>query len=158
MGLQIVRFEKENVSNWEKLYSAFENDSENPDISDKIKESARKLFQIRNKYIVCPVKSGLMLIDQKRAHERVLYEKFLGCLSNGNAVSQSDMFPVTAELNPSDYFILQEIEESIKLLGFRIEYPGENKITILAQPSGSESIDPLEFLEILVQDFKKNSV
>ncbi len=44
----------------------------------KIRETERKFFQIKNKYIVCPVKSGLMLIDQKSAHERVLYERFHG--------------------------------------------------------------------------------
>ena len=69
-------------------------------------ESGRKFLQIRNKYIVCPVKSGLMLIDQKRAHERVLYEKFMECLSNERAVSQVDMFPVKMELNPADYLII----------------------------------------------------
>ena len=78
----IERFERENISNWEKLYSALEKDNENPGSAGRIRESERKFFQIKNKYIVCPVKSGLMLIDQKRAHERVLYEKFLECLSN----------------------------------------------------------------------------
>ena len=62
-----------------------------------------------------------MLIDQKRAHERVLYERFLECLSNNRAISQIDMFPVTAELNPADYFILKEIEGDLELLGF--QYP-----------------------------------
>ena len=69
---------------------------------------------------MCPVKSGLMLIDQKRAHERVLYERFLECLSNNRAISQVDMFPITTELNPSDYFILKEIEGELELLGFSI--------------------------------------
>ena len=90
--------------------------------SEKIRESQRKFFQIKNKYIVCPVKSGLMLIDQKRAHERILYEKFLECLSNEQTVSQTDMFPVTVELNPADYFILKEIERALRFLdsGFSI--------------------------------------
>ena len=98
----VERFERENVSNWEKLYSALDKENENPEQSERISESQRKFFQIKNKYIVCPVKSGLMLIDQKRAHERVLYERFHECLSNNRAVSQTDMFPVTTELNPSD--------------------------------------------------------
>ncbi len=116
----VERFERENTANWEKLYSALEKENENPEQFEKIKESQRKFFQIKNKYIVCPVKSGLMLIDQKRAHERVLYERFLECLSNNRAISQVDMFPVTAELNPADYFILKEIEGELELLGFSI--------------------------------------
>ena len=114
----VERFERENVANWEKLYSTLEKENDNPEQYEKIRESQRKFFQIKNKYIVCPVKSGLMLIDQKRAHERVLYERFLECLSNNRAISQVDIFPVTAELNPSDYFILKEIEKDLGLLGF----------------------------------------
>ena len=95
-----------------------------------------------------------MLIDQKRAHERVLFERFKDCLSNNRAVSQVDMFPVTTELNPADYFILKEIEGELELLGFRIQHSGKNKITINGKPSGSESSDPLEMLEILLEDYK----
>jgi DNA mismatch repair protein MutL len=150
----IDRFDRENVANWEKLYTALEKENENPEQFEKIRESQRKFFQIKNKYIVCPVKSGLMLIDQKRAHERVLYERFLDCLSNNRAVSQVDMFPVTTELNPSDYYIIKEIEAELELLGFRIKHSGKNKITINGKPSGSESSDPLEMLEILLEDYK----
>ena len=150
----IERFEKENVLNWEKLYSALEKNNDNPEQIDKITESQRKFFQIKNKYIICPVKSGLMLIDQKRAHERILYEKYLECLSNERAVSQTDMFPVTVELNPADYFILKEIEGSLELLGFRIQHTGKNKITIMGRPSDTTSSDPVEMLEILFEDYK----
>jgi DNA mismatch repair protein MutL len=150
----VERFERENTANWEKLYTALEKENENPEQFEKIKESQRKFFQIKNKYFICPVKSGLMLIDQKRAHERVLYERFLECLSNNRAISQVDMFPVSAELNPADFFILKEIESDLELLGFNIEHTGKNKITINGRPSSSGSSDPLEMLEILLQDYK----
>ena len=150
----VERFEKENNANWEKLYSTLEKENEDPEQFEKIRESQRKFFQIKNKYIVCPVKSGLMLIDQKRAHERVLYERFQECLSNNRAVSQVDMFPVTAEMNPSDYYILKEIEGELELLGFKIQFTGKNKITINGKPSGSDSSNPLEMLEILLEDYK----
>jgi DNA mismatch repair protein MutL len=150
----VERFERENLANWEKLYSSLEKENENPEQFEKIRESQRKFFQIKNKYIVCPVISGFMLIDQKRAHERVLYERFLECLSNDRAVSQVDMFPVTAELNPADYFIVKEIESELRLLGFSIQHSGKNKITINGRPSGSDSSDPLEVLEILLEDYK----
>jgi len=150
----VERFERENNANWEKLYSALERENENPEQFEKISESQRKFFQIKNKYLVCPVKSGLMLIDQKRAHERVLYESFLESLSNNRAVSQTDMFPVSVELNPADIFILKEIEGELNLLGFKIHFSGRNKITINGKPSGSESSDPLEMLEILIEYYK----
>jgi DNA mismatch repair protein MutL len=150
----VERFEKENVANWEKLYSTLEKENDNPEQFERIRESQRKFFQIKNKYIVCPVKSGLMLIDQKRAHERVLYEKYLVCLSNNRAISQTDMFPVTAELNPADFIILKEIESELELLGFSIQHSGKNKITINGRPSDSGSSDPLEMLEIIFEDYK----
>ena len=150
----VERFERENTANWEKLYTTLEKENDNPEQYEKIRESQRKFFQVKNKYFVCPVKSGLMLIDQKRAHERVLYERFLECLSNNRAASQIDMFPVTAELNPADYFILKEIEGDLELLGFSIQHSGKNKITINGRPADSDSSDPLEMIEILLEDYK----
>ena len=152
----VERFERENTANWEKLYTTLERENENPEQFEKIRESTRKFFQIKNKYFVCPVKSGLMLIDQKRAHERVLYERFLESLSNSRAISQVELFPVTAELNPADYFILKEIETELGILGFSFEYSGKNKITINGRPADSSSSDPLEILEILLQDYKNS--
>jgi DNA mismatch repair protein MutL len=150
----VDRFERENVANWEKLYSSFEKENENPNKPEMIRESQRKFFQVKNKYLACPVKSGLMLIDQKRAHERVLFERYLDCLSNNRAVSQSDMFPLSAELNPSDYFILKEIEGELELLGFRFKHAGKNKIVITGRPSGGDSANPLEMLDILLEEYK----
>jgi DNA mismatch repair protein MutL len=150
----VERFERENLANWEKLYSTLERENENPEQFEKIKDTQRRFFQIKFKYIVCPVKSGLMVIDQKRAHERILYEKYLESLSKNRSVSQVEMFPVTTEINAADYFILKEIEEELGLLGFKIEYPKNNMITISGRPSASGSSDPVEMLEILIEDYK----
>jgi DNA mismatch repair protein MutL len=152
----IERFEKENIANWEKLYSTLENENEDHETIRISSETDRKLFQIKNKYIVCPVKSGLMLIDQKRAHERVLYEKFLDCLSKNKAHSQSVLFPVTVELNPADYQVLKEIKDDLKLLGFTISFLENDKIIIEGTPSGSAWSDPVEILEIMIEDFKSS--
>ncbi len=147
----IDRFERENAENWEKLYTAIEKENENP---EKYNDTHRKFFQINFKYITCPVKSGLMVIDQKRAHERILYERFLDALRSRQTVSQADMFPDTRELNPADLFVLQEIEDELKILGFKIRNEGQNKITITGIPSLSNSSDPFEMLEIIIEDFK----
>jgi DNA mismatch repair protein MutL len=97
-----------------------------------------------------------MLIDQKRAHERILFEQFNDCLSNDREVSQADMFPVTAELNPSDYYVLKEIESVLGILGFKFEHDGLNRITITGKPSFNESADTIEMLEILLEDYKNS--
>jgi len=149
----IEKFERENTANWEKLYSTLEKENENPEL-ERIRETDRKFFQIKNKYIVCPVKSGLMLIDQKRAHERVLYERFLECLSQNRSVSQAELFPVTIDINPVDFHALKEIENDLKLLGFALQFTAKNKITIKGRPSDSASSDPVEMLEILIEEYK----
>lgn len=150
----IERFERENVANWEKLYSALEKGDNIPEQTEKISETGRIFFQIKNKYLVCPVKSGLMLIDQKRAHERILYEKYLECLSKNRSVSQTELFPVTVELNPADILILKEIGDDLEILGFTILPTGKNKISIKGKPSISGSSDPVETLRILIEEYR----
>ena len=147
----IDRFEKENYSNWEKLYSALEREEPEP----AKMETERKFFQIKNKYVVCPVKSGLMLIDQKRAHERILYERFLENLNSNRSISQTELYPVTIELNPADIFVLKEIEDDIRLLGFNFQLSDNNVISITGRPSEIGSADPVMLLEILLEEFKK---
>jgi DNA mismatch repair protein MutL len=153
----IERFERENAEHWEKLYSTLEKENESPEQAGRIRETERKFFQVKNKYIVCPVKSGLMLIDQKRAHERVLYERFLDCLGKNIPASQTELFPVTIEMDPVDYNVLRDIDNDLKLLGFTIQYQGKNKIILKGRPSNSGSTDPAEMLEILIEEYKSTT-
>jgi DNA mismatch repair protein MutL len=149
----IERFERERADGWQNLYSGMGKEAYGKN-SEQLNESQRKFFQLKNKYIVCQVKSGLMMIDQKRAHERILFEQFRECLSAERMVSQADMFPVTATLNPADYLVVKEIERELGLLGFKFEHPGNNKIVITGRPVINESPDTLEMLEILIEDYK----
>ncbi len=146
----IERFERENNSGWEKLYSALEREEPRSAMID----SERRFFQIKNKYIICPVKSGLMIIDQKRAHERILYERFLDNLESNRNISQTELFPVNLELNPADIFVLKEIENEIRLLGFNFRIT-DNTISINGRPTGIGSADPAIMLEILLEEYKK---
>jgi DNA mismatch repair protein MutL len=150
----IDRFEKANSENWEKLYTSLERDNENPDNFLKRADKDRKFVQIRNKYIACPVKSGMMFIDQKRAHERILFEKYLECLSGSLPGSQIELYPVTIEPDPADYFIFKEAADDLKQLGFSIEFTDKNKIILKGRPSDSGSTDPVEMLELIIEEYK----
>lgn len=150
----IDRFEKANTENWEKLYSTLEKENEDTDTFLKGTEKNRKFIQIRNKYIACPVKSGIMLIDQKRAHERILYEKFLECICNNIPVSQTDLYPLTIELGPADYALLREVADDLKQLGLNIEFASKNTILLKGRPSDSASSDPVEMLEKIIEEYK----
>ena len=150
----LERFERENTANWEKLYSALEKGSEISVYPENIRDEKRKFLQIKSKYIVCPVKSGLMFIDQKRAHERILFESYLECLSSNRFISQAEMFPVTVELNHANYLVLKEIEGDLRSLGFNIQFSDTDKIIIRGRPAETTSGDPVEMLEILIETYK----
>ncbi|MFO7622363.1 MAG: DNA mismatch repair endonuclease MutL [Bacteroidales bacterium] len=150
------RFERERTAGWEQLYSVSGNAPDQVPGREDLTESSRKFFQIRHKYVVCPVKSGLMLIDQKRAHERILYERYIKCLENNLSASQTRLFPVLIELNPADIYLLKEIDAELRMLGFDIEYPEVNKISVSAMPAGTGSGDPSEMMEIILEDFKNS--
>ncbi|HOS73061.1 MAG TPA: DNA mismatch repair endonuclease MutL [Bacteroidales bacterium] len=150
----ISRFGRENVTNWEKLYPAGFRSSGQSVIPGSPEDTERKFFQIKSKYIVCPVKSGLMLIDQKRAHERVLYDRYMESLNRHSPASQTELFPVPIDIDPVDYSLLREIEPELKYLGFIIQFREKNRIIIKGRPSAAVNTDPKDMLDILIAEYK----
>ena len=154
--------EKENLANWEKMY--FGPDQEKEAFPSKAGSQStletdhghaiQSLIQLKNKFILCPVKSGLMIIDQKRAHERILYEKFLRSMDGKFGVAQQNLFPQTIQLNASDHAVLLEILEEICSLGFDIRDLGNHTIVVNGYPSNSATNDPGEMIEHLLEEYK----
>ncbi len=91
-------------------------------------------FQVDRKYILTRVKSGLLLIDQQRAHQRVLYEQFLENISLKEPVSQTLLFPMKLPFDPAELEMLSEMSDSLKALGFNIEEGAEGEVAISALP------------------------
>lgn len=154
------RYKKEpGLASWEKLYAGMERTGqekhlpglEGREVTVEVRE---KFIQVKNKYIFCPVKSGLMIIDQKRAHERILYDKFIDALKTETLVAQNSLFPKTIQLDQADLAILSEIEEDLKRCGFDVRYLGNNTISINSQPSSSMNEDPAEMIEIILEEYK----
>jgi len=154
---------KGSAASWERLYSGISSDNESSHGDTPFEEKERgtgaserssRLLQVKQKYIVCPVKSGLMMIDQKRAHERILYEKFLSALEANKPASQKSLFPRSVELNQADIAIISDIEEDIRNTGFEISYLGNNTVSIIGYPADSKNDDPVEMLEILLEEYK----
>ncbi len=98
-------------------------------------QSTPKLWQIHKRYIISQIKSGLTIIDQHVAHERVLYEKALNSLKGTEGVSQQLLFPQTVQLSPDDYILLTEILPFLEKIGFSIKEFGRNTIIIEAIPA-----------------------
>ncbi len=110
-------------------------------------------FQILGKFIVTPVKSGLMIIDQCLAHERILYEKFRHALEQGQAVSQQQLFPKTIELSASESIVVLEIMEDLQHMGIDIREFGKNSFVIQGMPVELAQKDEKEVLEELIEAF-----
>ena len=94
-----------------------------------------KSLQVDRRYITTRVKSGLLVIDQRRAHQRVLYEKFLETLSVAEPVSQTLLFPVRPELSPGDIQILKGMQETLQAMGFRFGNGDPATLEITALPA-----------------------
>jgi DNA mismatch repair protein MutL len=167
---------RQNLDNWETLYGDqirqsklnYDTDLGAPQDSVIHKESAinnpseeisslnENTFQVQGKYIVSSIKSGLLFIDQQLAHERILYERFVGQLANRSGNAQQCMFPVNVELNPGDFTLVMELQDEISALGFEFEEFGGHGIVINAMPAGLTASNEKELFEGLIEQFKRN--
>ena len=167
---------QENVRGWEDIYSSMkqftvpedpssqnevsilESEAFRSDISINELETVNKdPFQLHNTYIIYPVKSGMMIIDQQAAHERILYEQYLENLQNGEYSSQKELFPRTIELDAAKASILKNIADRIAGLGFDLEDFGHNSFIIHGTPSGLDnSISIDNIIEQLISNYVNN--
>ncbi|MBU8892038.1 MAG: DNA mismatch repair endonuclease MutL [Bacteroidales bacterium] len=164
-----ISLEKENLVNWDKLYDGFEKENQQSNdfsfisignsqqtITDQ--SISDKYFHFKNKYILIPIKSGLMIIDQKRAHERILFEKFLQTLSSESAVTQKSLYPKTIELDTKDHALLMEINHDLKTLGFDIDDFGGNSIIINGMPVDSGNQEPEQIIDKFLNEYLTKEV
>ncbi|WNB17400.1 DNA mismatch repair endonuclease MutL [Marivirga arenosa] len=119
-------------------------------------DSKTSIFQIHNKYIATQVKSGLMLVDQQAAHERILFEKFNQHLKNNDGSSQQFLFPEQLQLSASDYALVMDMEEELKALGFVITSFGKDTVVINGAPTELTDTSVKSVFEGLIDQFKHN--
>ena len=113
-------------------------------------------FQLHQQYILSPIKSGLIIIHQQRAHERILYEQYLS-LAENQANSQQLLFPQTVELNTSDMALIEGMKVEIEQLGFSWEKMSSNKIAIQGIPADGTQENAQHLFEDLLEQYKNNA-
>jgi DNA mismatch repair protein MutL len=164
---QPANTQRTNAENWQSLYRGLESDltvtPESPayePVQFRMEEqqTTKNSIQFKNKYILTPVKSGLMVIDQKRAHERILYERLMQVLENNEVASQQQLFPETFELNASDATLLTSILPDLHALGFDIREFGKHTFIVNGTPGILNTSSPLEIIESLLEEYKNSSV
>ncbi|MFV0555487.1 MAG: DNA mismatch repair endonuclease MutL [Mangrovibacterium sp.] len=118
----------------------------------------QRSFQLRGKYIVLPMKSGLMLINQRRAHERILYEKYLKMLQGAHVASQQLLFPQQLELTVEESVVLSSLEKELQQVGFRLEESEPHVFHIQGIPCVIESEQAVPILETMLQRFMESEL
>lgn len=114
-------------------------------------------YQYKGMYIMTAVKSGLMIIDQHRAHVRILYERYLTARRQQTAESQQQLFPEVLELSTSERVQMEQLLPSMKDIGFAIEQDLEGRFVINAIPAGMDGINIGALIDDMISDAKEKS-
>jgi DNA mismatch repair protein MutL len=117
----------------------------------------RSLFQLFGRYIAATIKSGLMLIDQHRAHERILFEQFLAALAQNKGQSQQTLFPETIEFSPEQASAIHEMMSNLLLLGFDISHFGGNSFVLRGAPVETGNLNPADLLRETIDQYLVNA-
>ena len=127
--------------------------------SDVLSDDSRSLFiQLQQSYIVTAVKSGLLVVDQNLAHQRILYEKYLREMDNSSNASQQELFPQHVSLNVNDASILRNIKPELERIGFRLEEMNPYTFIINGTPTDCKGTDAASVIERIIDDNKTCAV
>jgi DNA mismatch repair protein MutL len=173
--------EKNNETNWQKLYQDFQTAfmQENAGLVQPEKqlqaeitfaskvntlklnpvepvreEAGKNVFCLHNQFLVMPTRDGILLIDRQLAHERILYERFLEKINSQVGGSQQLLFPLALTFNAADFEILTEIQAEAALLGLVFEVIGKNSVAITGTPVELPPGNEKSRLEELMEQFK----
>ena len=165
-------YKKQSTEGWENLYVGLESKVGKDNDFSSLKfesetitgsifeghqdslETVATTFQLRRKYIVTTIKSGMMVIDQSRAHQRVLYEQFLKNITINEAVSQQLLFPLSLSFSNSDIDVLKEIKESLTTIGFVFSKVDGGEVKITGVPLMVAESEVGIVLDQLISDFQ----
>ncbi len=168
-------FKKEPTASWENLYVGLESETKTPkpeesnfsSVEFESTEVTSSLFedddtqiahhttyQLKKKYIVTTIKSGMVIINQHRAHQRILYEELLRSITMASAVSQQLLFPITISLSKREITLLATVKEQLENTGFVFDKFSDESIEITAIPSATSEQDVSMIVEKLLGDLE----
>ena len=152
-GLYVGLESKSNTDSFSQVN--YESDEMNSSIFDESSEQkAKKTFQLHNKYIINTIKSGMLVIDQNRAHERILYEEFLHKTTVNEAVSQQLLFPLQLKFSKSDNTILKNLKQTLETTGFVFSTFTDESIELTGVPVGVKESEVHIVFEQLIHDIE----
>ena len=156
---------KQDTSHWESMYNFenFESSKEPNQVeidtfesetlyaeTEHLLDTSTLHYQYKGKYIMTASKSGLMIIDQQRAHIRLLYDRYLAQISSRQGASQGVLFPDIVQFATSEIPVLQSVLEDLSFLGFELTDLGGGSYAINGVPAGIEGLNPIELVRNMV--------
>lgn len=156
-------------TDWNQLYevlkpkdtvgtlSPFEKRNEQNLSLDETETVTKNIIQLHQTFIISQIRTGLLLIDQQAAHERILYEKYLNALAYDPILSQQKLFPKTVSLNSSDEILMKELLPDIRALGFDINELGKNTFVINGVPAELNHHDEQGLVEYILENYKQQT-
>lgn len=118
--------------------------------TDHAVEKANQHLQIKGRYILTSVKSGLMIIDQHRAHVRILFDRYITQITNRQGEGQRVLFPEIIQLPASEVVVLEGIMDNLSAVGFELTNLGGGSFAVNSIPSGVEGLDPVQLVRNMV--------
>ncbi|WP_418513222.1 DNA mismatch repair endonuclease MutL [Corallibacter sp.] len=169
---QATAFKKQTPSSWDSLYVGleskgtqsqqeftsvqFETEEKTASIfnDDKTVENSKSTYQLHNKYIVSTIKSGMLVLDQHRSHQRVLYEDFLQHITVKESVSQQLLFPIELHFSTQEIDIINQVKEDLEHTGFVFSNVTKESVEISGVPVSVPASEVSVVLEQLISDIE----
>ena len=164
--------QQKNLNRWQELYKELEGQADTmPETNYSRKDTEESTlyndqnalqsgtihYQYKGQYILTSVKSGLMIIDQQRAHVRILYDQYIRQITNQKGNSQGLLFPEMVQFPVSDLPIVQEVMPDLEYLGFELANLGNGSYSINGVPVNIDGLNPVTLLQDMIQTAKDKS-
>ncbi|MBR5684737.1 MAG: DNA mismatch repair endonuclease MutL [Muribaculaceae bacterium] len=154
------------MSNWEELFANFESkrqqsidQQQSGQLADDAAESPALplgevqsvYLQLKSRYILSPAKSGLMVIDQHRAHVRILFDRYISRIHSGSMSSQTILFPEVMNLSPAQGVTLEGLLPEMETMGFSLSKLSGNDWAVNAIPAGLDGVDAAAMVQQIIE-------
>ncbi|MEJ2217648.1 MAG: DNA mismatch repair endonuclease MutL [Gemmatimonadota bacterium] len=120
-------------------------------------ESRYALWQVHDTYILAETRSGLIIIDQHSAHERILFERLMDAFDGGGEASQRLLFPLTLRLSPSEYSVVEDLQALFRQAGFEVEPFGGRTVIVHSAPNPHPYFDAERCLRDMIAELAEGS-
>lgn len=159
--------EQRNLQNWETMFNQHMHATPSADVIPSVQQvlhdtqskpigQGAAFMQLHERYILSPMKNGLLVIDQQRAHERVLYERYIHSIARQQVQVQQKLFPENVTFSPALTHIAESQIEALQAIGFDIHPFGNNTFVVHGIPAGTEEYDVTALLEEVLETFREN--